>query len=116
MDAVVGQQQRDAEFGAGGEVDRGPHPLRRDVQQRPDLLAGDQVVQIALGIGLHDLADLLLQAHPGEQVLDPLGNRERRIAIAGHQPPPRVSALIANHTFPRSADPTALGGSRHECR
>jgi hypothetical protein len=70
MDAVVRQKQGDAEPRGCRELDRTAHPVRRDVEERTNGLPCHKVIEVALGIELHALADLFGEGHPGQEICD----------------------------------------------
>jgi hypothetical protein len=88
VDAVLGGDQRDAEPGAGGQVDGLQHALRRGVQDRTGEPRADRVLQVAARVELEHLPDLLGQGHPAEQIGDALLHAERGITVrvrSGHE-------------------------------
>ena len=79
MDAVLADQERDAQTRAVGQLARAEHALRRGVQDRPGVLAQHLVLEIVACVEAEHLTDLLLEGHPAEQIGDPLIDGMRRI-------------------------------------
>ena len=72
VDAVLGRKQRNAEPRPLGQFHDLRHSRRRHVQHRPGQLGRHDVRQVlVLSVEHQQLPDLLRQAHPGQQVLDP---------------------------------------------
>jgi len=81
--AVLADQERDPEAVLRREVHR-PADLRaEDVQQRTGLPRVDERQVLAAGVEHQQLADLLLERHPGDQVGDALVHGKGGIAIRG---------------------------------
>ncbi len=74
VDAVLGEQQGDAQPRPPGELVRGEDVLRRGVQQRARVLLEHRGADAVARVELEHLADLLGQRHAGEEVLDAVGH------------------------------------------
>jgi hypothetical protein len=57
------------------------------VQQRTDVLPCHKVIEVALGIELHALADLLGECHAGQQIRDAISGREAVVLVRMHHVP-----------------------------
>jgi hypothetical protein len=68
-------------------LDRAGHAIGRDVEQRADVLPCHEVIEVALSIELHALADLLGECHPGQQIRDALSGREATVLVRMHHVP-----------------------------
>lgn len=83
VDAVVADEQRDAEacFGVHG-FDGARQVRRAGVQNRADVFGDDQIIEVAVaGIELHHLPDFLFEGHASEQVGDALRCRQFWVLI-----------------------------------
>jgi hypothetical protein len=87
VDAVVGKQQRNAQPGGRSQLDGAAHPVRGDVEQRAHVLPSHKVIEVALGIELHALADLLGECHAGQQIRDAISGREAVVLVRMHHVP-----------------------------
>ena len=72
VDGVIGCQQRDAQTGLEARSIARDHRLGGGVQDRADHRDRHEVVEVALGVELQHLPDLLGQGHATQQVLDAL--------------------------------------------
>ena len=57
------------------------HPFRRGMQQRSGELAGDEVLQVAAGVQLEHLPDLLGEGHSRQEIIDPVGEGQPRVEV-----------------------------------
>ncbi|MDF9805639.1 hypothetical protein M2436_004186 [Streptomyces sp. HB372] len=81
MDAVLRDEQRDAQPGLPGEHGGLAHPFRRGVQDRARVQVLDEVPHSLLGVELKHLADLLGQRHAPQEVGDPLRDGQRGVEV-----------------------------------
>ena len=83
MDAVVTNQQGNAQTGTMNSLVGLDHVLRRDMQKGSGVLVHHLLVNSLAGIHLHHLPDLLLTGHPAHEVIQPFIHSQVGIAI-GH--------------------------------
>jgi hypothetical protein len=81
VDAVLGDQQRDAQPRTLDQLVRFDHSLGRRVQDRADVQVLDDVAHTVPCRQLQHLTHLLGQRHAGDQVGDPVRDRQCRVEV-----------------------------------
>ena len=81
MDGVLADEQRDSEVLVRRKILRAADLLAENMQDCARVASVNERQVVAARVPQHDLADLLLERHAAEQIVDALIHAQRGIAI-----------------------------------